>query len=730
MKQHLVILFFLAAVGGAVTAQPQIVIGQGGDTASAKILATYIGKMMKLPPDIVAEPSGGKPAIFVGCHTAAENLALACPDALPEGSYHLHAHDGSVLLAGDTPRAAFALLEWLGCRKWSPRDSLIPRLDTWAVADRNVTESPAFAWRELHYQNAFDEWYAHWHGLTQNSRKRSEWGLFVHTFQVLCPSKLHFEKHPEWFSFNGAQRVPDGQLCLTNDELKKHLTAALRDSMARKPAAKYWSVSQNDNFNYCKCDRCKASDERYGGPSGTMIAFVNDIAAEFPDKVISTLAYQYTRSAPKNIKPLPNVNIMFCSIECNRGLPLTTDPTSKSFTRDFDDWAALTSNFYLWDYVVQFRSYVSPFPNLAVLQPNLQYFRSHRPDMIFEQGSGRDRSEFSDLRAYLIAKWLWNPDLSRDSLLQDFCRGVYAEAAPYIIAYIKALEQHVAEAPGHNVWIYAVPQVEGETFLRPEHLQAYNALFDKAEAAATLNPRALARVREARLPLLFAELELAKIREPSLWVANGSEWSPNPIFRKKLEQFVAGCRAAGIQNLHENKGLLEYYEADMELYLANGRRGHLASGKPVSLETPASATYAKGSTAVLTDGFCGQTDYRFHYLGFEGTDMSATLDLGSKQEVSSLETHFLSDQEAWIFWPRSVTFEASADGKNWKTLHTKTIEIAPLGKKQTTTVSVRLTQPVKCRYIRVQADNLQSCPPWHSCNGQKCWIFCDEVVVK
>ncbi len=122
-----------------------------------------------------------------------------------------------------------------------------------------------------------------------------------------------------------------------------------------------------------------------------MIAFVNRVAGEFPDKVISTLAYQYTRSAPKNIKPAPNVNIMLCSIECNRSKPIATDPSSASFRKDVEDWGRLTDNIIMWDYVVQFRNLVSPFPNLRVLQPNIQYFAKNNIRMMFQQGRRRQR---------------------------------------------------------------------------------------------------------------------------------------------------------------------------------------------------------------------------------------------------------------------------------------------------------------------------------------------------
>ena len=77
-------------------------------------------------------------------------------------------------------------------------------------------------------------------------------------------------------------------------------------------------MSQNDNTSYCQCDACKKVIAEEGSPSGPIIRFVNEVAKRFPDKIISTLAYQYSRQAPKITKPADNVQIMLCTIELNR----------------------------------------------------------------------------------------------------------------------------------------------------------------------------------------------------------------------------------------------------------------------------------------------------------------------------------------------------------------------------------------------------------------------------
>jgi len=80
------------------------------------------------------------------------------------------------------------------------------------------------------------------------------------------------------------------------------------------------SISQNDWHGYCECEKCKTLDEQEGTHAGALIHFINAVAEEvekeFPDILIETLAYQYTRVPPKHVRPRRNVVIRLCSIEC------------------------------------------------------------------------------------------------------------------------------------------------------------------------------------------------------------------------------------------------------------------------------------------------------------------------------------------------------------------------------------------------------------------------------
>ena len=152
-----------------------------------------------------------------------------------------------------------------------------------------------------------------------------------------------------------------------------------------------------------------AIDQEEGSPSGLMIRFVNEVAKAFPDKIITTLAYQYTRKPPMITKPLSNVMITLCTIELNRSLPIETDTGSRAFTKEITDWGKICNKIMLWDYETQFSSSFGPFPLYNTLQPNIQFFTNNHVMAHFQQCNGKHSENFGELKCYLLSKLLWNP---------------------------------------------------------------------------------------------------------------------------------------------------------------------------------------------------------------------------------------------------------------------------------------------------------------------------------
>ena len=450
--------------------------------------------------------------------------------------------------------AVFTFLDkYLGCRMYSTEVKIIPKQNSISIPPINDVENPAFAYRDVHFFESTNDEYCRWQKLVDSHDKKT-WGLFVHTFQKLLPPEKYFASHHEYYALRNGVRVPD-QPCLSNPEVLKIITDELRRRMKENPEAKIWSVSQNDNFSNCQCPQCSRIDSIEGSPSGSIINFVNKIAEEFPDKIISTLAYQYSRKAPKHIKPEKNVNIMLCTIECSRTYPIETDTSSSGFLSDLKEWSKLTHNIFLWDYVVQFTNLVSPFPNFQVLQPNIQLFKKYGVRMMFQQGSGGCReSEFEELRSYLIAKLLWNPDINVDSVMNDFLSGYYGAAGKYIREYINSMQTSLLKSK-MDITIYGSPVDGLKNYLSPGLIDKYNKLFDEAESSVADQPDILNRVKIARLPLIYAMLEEAKVigqGERGIDIKEGeNNFAANPKIISLLDEF--GAITKNIKDIYINE---------------------------------------------------------------------------------------------------------------------------------------------------------------------------------
>ena len=253
----------------------------------------------------------------------------------------------------------------------------------------------------------------------------------------------------------------------------------------RNPNYRIYSLSQNDNFLFCQCEKCKAIEDQYGGHSGIIVWFVNQVAdavkQEFPDKFVGTFAYQYSRRPPTNIKPRQNVVIRLCSIECCFAHPLDAGcPQNDKFMRDLKGWAELAPHLFIWDYIVDYAQYIAPWPNFQVLGPNIKVFGNNKAIGIFEEAQYQSAgAEFDEMKAWTVNQLLWNPDQDVDSLVNIFVKGYYGKAAPYIKEYYDLCQSLVKPDVHYGIYIRENHEIYSDDFIR----KAFDIL-DKAKAAA------------------------------------------------------------------------------------------------------------------------------------------------------------------------------------------------------------------------------------------------------
>jgi hypothetical protein len=545
---------------------------------AAAVLQNYVRQISGAVLDIHYDTiSSGGTEVLIG-NVKTNEREDAATTALSADGFIIRTNGNKLLIQGGVGNGAlygvYTLLEkYLGCRQYSSRVGFVPRSRSIVLPAINDTQVPSFAFRRIEYRDANVGEFADWNRVTDGH----EWGTWCHTFSELLPPAEYGQSNPEYFSFyDGARHPqlnahgePESQLCLSNPQVLQIVTDNLKKFIDQNPTARYWSVSQNDNVRYCQCAECTKLNQEYASADanemyvtgtmkyaangmGSLMYFLNKLAASFPDRVISTLAYQYSRKPPVNITPASNINIMLCDIESPRGVPITEG--DQPFAKDLAGWGRLSKDILVWDYVIQFRHLLAPFPNLRTLQPNIQFLRSNGVTALFEQGNRQSGGEFAELRAYLLTRLMWNEKVNVDSVMNQFLDGYYGKGGREIRKYIDLMHDKLEQSDS-SLTIFGTPVQARTTFLTDSLINVYNGIFDRAEKLTQASPEDLMRVQTARLPLYYAMLEIArsKVSGPGAAFIDDDKGSkkPNPIIVDLLNKFVSQCLRTGVTRIAE-----------------------------------------------------------------------------------------------------------------------------------------------------------------------------------
>ncbi len=504
------------------------------ETTAAGELRNYIkGISGATLPILTGTPAKG-PAIYVGyCEKTAKKLKVARPNPQDESFTYCSKGDDIYIWGGSEAGTMYGVFSFLeqqfGVRWYSPAFTVVPGLGSWSFEKLHHSETPAILRRQTNYYSTSrsPEWNYHnkmnllWSPVdSKYGHISAYWG--AHTMGWLVPSKEFFSDHPEYFSEVDGKRIPNGQLCLSNPDVLQICKERLLKVIEENPGYWVYSLSQLDNKKRCTCGRCRALEEEYGGPSGILIWFVNQVAEEveklYPDKYVGTFAYQYTRKAPGKIVPRENVVIRLCDIECCFAHPLGGCPKNKSFIHDLQEWGKICNNVFIWDYVVNYAQYLAPFPNFSVIGPNVKTFSENNVIGLFEEAQYNSAvAEFPEMRAWMVSKLLWNPEQDTEALARDFISGYYGSVAPYIQEYYDMTQDLVKEDTHFNIYIK-----HDNPLYTDEYVDAASKLLSRARMAAA-NERERYEVDKVRMQILY--LRILRNREQSLEDGTFEEFS-------------------------------------------------------------------------------------------------------------------------------------------------------------------------------------------------------------
>ena len=179
----------------------------------------------------------------------------------------------------------------------------------------------------------------------------------------------------------------------------------------------------------------------------------------------------------------------------------------------------------------------------------------------------------------------------------------------------------------------------------------------------------------------------------------------------------ATVRAAALQDGRWSRVM------DAGYYLIDARHS-------VKLENPYNEQYAAGGLKALIDHQRGGENFRTGaWQGYYGVDLIATVDLGQPKRINRVAGSFLQEAYSWIWMPTEVEYFVSDDGKTFRSVGKVKNDI-PVDADNAYIQEMEVRPRTNARYVKMVAKTLGICPEGHVGAGQKCWIFCDELVIE
>jgi hypothetical protein len=412
--------------------------------------------------------------IFIGAGAPMRASPVGFPvDDFKSEDLRIIIRDDNIAIAGGRPRGTlygvYTFLEkYLGVRFLTPDHTHVPPVGdsrltgpvdfscspplVFRYSDEAGPEfNPAFATRVRFNEHDFGPMYGGHSRLT----------LINHTFYEVMPTTRYGKEHPEYYSLIDGQRKSQvevewyqTQLCLTNPDVLRIITDDVLKKLRDDPGLKCIPVAQNDSLvdvnNFCQCPNCKAINDREGTTMGSVLAFVtavaDRVAKEFPNVTVGTLAYHQTLKTPRAIRPRPNVLIQLCTIQACVLHPLSDPdcPQNVAFGKVFAAWRAITDNISVWDYNMSFGDIRVPCPRFNAIAPNIRHLVANHALGVFMEGAPYYTAALSDLRTYVTANLLWDPNLNAQQLVHEFVTLHYGSAAPAIFKYLKLIQDAAA----------------------------------------------------------------------------------------------------------------------------------------------------------------------------------------------------------------------------------------------------------------------------------------------
>ena len=347
--------------------------------------------------------------------------------------------------------------------RWLAYDEIIVPRALLSISDFDYTVRPLFDMRELAYRNRWHD-ARDWQEAHGFHTAFVPGGFGVNTVRELLPPEAFPECYHRgavcWSAPEMAEAAVKQALVLIKaDENADEAIRKRRAAVLAHPSGHVLSMAPAPGEPWCACARCAEAAQLEHTPAAAQLNVANlvadAIAAELPDAGyrVHTLIAGVLPPAPAAMRAHPDVLVQVTTEGCDssRDLDDSTAPENTAFLRALEGWSRRVFSLHVWDYGCSTVHPLLPFPNIAHIRRNLQVFAQQNVRGVYVHAwddPAAGPAELAELRAYLYARYLWDPDLPSGDVLGFFLERYYGPAAGQMTQYLATMEEHARDGEG------------------------------------------------------------------------------------------------------------------------------------------------------------------------------------------------------------------------------------------------------------------------------------------
>jgi hypothetical protein len=491
-------------------------------------------------------------------------------DALGDDGFEICYVGAHIVIAGATSRGTMYGVNWfldrkLGVKWLSPDYTYVPNSPRLTLVPSSEIQVPHFQYREVLSAEGNDKTFrahnllngeSHGPSFSPSPPKidswRHEWSAKggEANFLELLPAAIYGKKHPDWYA--------GGQLAMMNKDLRKEMADVLIARLRALPDYRStWFEIHDMDWGWDMDPESRVFAEAHGQhPSAPrldmMIDVANRVRAVLPDARLAFNAYHWSFTPPEGMRVPNYLLVVPMTIQVDYSSALN-EGRNRQLGQDIAAWNAISDHVLVWDHITNFGGFIQPTPNIYPIAKSIKWLAGldHVVGYFAEGSWNTPGAEFSSLRAWMIARLLWNPNENVRDLVAEYCMDYFGTAAgPFIIRYIDLMHDAI-ERSGDILG--EKTQVDLRMF-DLDFIRAADDLFEHAVSAASLSPLYAKHVAEARMPLDY--VILARRTEYLLAArSSGQKWNDNVETRYK--RLISTARAAGLTEYRQGGGLDE-----------------------------------------------------------------------------------------------------------------------------------------------------------------------------